>query len=75
MRRLSTILASGELDGYRDVPPCVAIANEDSAICRELHRRHCWRQGLDYRPFSKPGNKRAFGVCPTCGDSQEVQRF
>ncbi len=72
MRRLlSTILASGDLEGYYASPPTPAIATEDADICRQARCHHCGRQGLDYRPFSRPSNYRAFGVCPTCGDSQE----
>ena len=73
-RRLTDLLASGELDGYQPKPPPpgpFAGPEIDREICAEAHCAACGRQGLEYRPFTRPGSYRAFAVCPVCGDTQE----
>ncbi len=75
-RPLSAILASGELDGYRAGVPSVApgwadASATDARICARSRCASCGRQGLDYRPFTRPGSYRVFAVCPGCGAAQE----
>ena len=82
-RHLTDVLASGELDDYHPRPPGPSPIglgwDVDAEICRESHCAACGRQGLEYRPFTRPGSPslglrasyRAFAVCPVCGDTQE----
>ena len=74
-RRLTDVLATGELDDYQPRPPGPSPIglgwDVDAEICREAHCAACGRQGLEYRPFTRPGSYRAFAVCLACGDTQE----
>ena len=84
MRRLTDVLATGELDGYRPAPaPYEALGAPGLA---DATCDHCGHQGLDYRGFYRPPQQqrlgphgwhcmaasyRPFAVCPTCGTAQE----
>ena len=69
MRRLTDLLASDELDGYRPAP--AAYEALDAPGLADAACRRCSHEGLDYRGFTRPGSYRAFAVCPDCGSAQE----
>ena len=52
MRRLTDVLATGELDGYRPAPaPYEAL---DAPGLADATCDHCGHEGLDYRGFYRP---------------------
>ena len=73
MGTLADILASGALEGYRPGSPPGHLGGPDidRDVCREARCCQCGHEGLDYRPFTRPGSYRAFAVCPNCQTAQE----
>ncbi len=69
MRRLTDLLASDELDGYRPAP--AAYEALDARGLADAACVRCRHEGLDYRGFTRPGSYRAFAVFPDCGSTQE----
>ena len=72
---MSSILRSGELDGYQARQPQPFAAEIDAEVCRDSTCTHCGTRGLGYRPFirERDGRRsyRAFAVCPSCGLAEE----
>ena len=69
MRRLSDLLASDELDGYRPAP--AAYEALDGPGLADAACDRCGHDGLTYRGFTRPGSYRAFAVCPDFDHADE----
>jgi hypothetical protein len=72
--KLAEVLESGELERYEPghrAPGLLAAADVDAEVAAAQKCGNCGHQGLDYRPFTKPGSYRAFAVCPRCDEAEE----
>lgn len=63
---------------YRAGAPSAETAAIDGDICAHEVCGCCGQRGLDYRPYTRPGNRtrrqsyRAYAVCLACGHTEEL---
>lgn len=75
-RQLTHAHASGQLAGYRPIPPSSDVGELESRALQEMACNACGTVGVIYRPYTRWQDGvcvsyRAFAVCPACGAEEE----